>query len=44
MIQSLAALVVVAAVAGWLAVRALRLLLRKGRGCAGCSLARIGNS
>ena len=43
MIQSLVALAVVSAVAGWLTVRALRLLFRKGRGCAGCSLARAGN-
>lgn len=42
MIQSLLALAIVAAVASWLTVRALRLLRRKG-GCAGCSLSRAGN-
>lgn len=42
MIQSLVALVIVAAVTSWLALRFVRLLGRKGRGCAGCSLARSG--
>ncbi|HEU4334570.1 MAG TPA: hypothetical protein VFT32_08770 [Candidatus Eisenbacteria bacterium] len=42
MIESLLALVIVAAAAAALAVRFSRLLGRKGRGCAGCSLARPG--
>lgn len=40
MIGSLVALAVVAAAASGLAVRFVRLVSRRGRGCAGCSLAR----
>jgi hypothetical protein len=40
MIGSLVALSIVAAAAAGLAVRFARLVSRKGRGCAGCSLAR----
>jgi hypothetical protein len=42
MIETLTALAVVAAAASFLAVRFARVLARKGRGCAGCSLARPG--
>ena len=43
MIQSLLALALVAASASGLAIRFARLVARKGRGCAGCSLARPGS-
>lgn len=42
MIESLFALAIVAAAASGLALRFARLVSRKGRGCAGCSLARPG--
>lgn len=42
MIESLIALSIVAAAVSALAVRFARLVGRKGRGCAGCSLARPG--
>ena len=40
MIASLLALAIVAAASSALAVRFVRLVTRRGRGCAGCSLAR----
>jgi hypothetical protein len=42
MIETVFALAVVAAAASFLAVRFARLVGRKGRGCAGCSLAKPG--
>ena len=42
MIGSLLALALVASAASFLAVRFARLVARRGRGCAGCSLSRPG--